>query len=113
VIGVLALDGQREAEEPSMEGLQRGHTARIASSFWALPRAERHLRFPTGLDLAAEMLGRLANRVDLPYAWLTPDAAYSEGRALRRLVAAQSHNGAPPEREHPEVSLPRPPNSTV
>jgi SRSO17 transposase len=47
------------------------------------------LVFKTKLELGAEMLAVAARRAQLPFGWVTADAAYGDSHELRRLVSEQ------------------------
>ena len=60
----------------------------------AAPRRKRAslppgLVFQTKLELGAEMLAAAAKRAQLPFGWVTADAAYGDSHELRRLVSEQ------------------------
>src|SRR5215472_15867512 len=53
----------------------------------SLPQA---LVFKTKLELGKEMLAAAAKRAQLPFGWVTADAAYGDSHELRQLVSEQS-----------------------
>lgn len=48
------------------------------------------LTFKTKLELGTEMLRGIGERGELPYQWVTADAAYGDSHQMRRLVAGQN-----------------------